>query len=174
MQFLRPHQVAIASDGTYWVADTGNNRIVHIDSAGNVLHNWTGGGQLNQPRGVAVDASGNVYVSSGGNHRVLKFSTTGTLLATLATQGNGPTNVQGSYGLRIIGTGANAMLLIADAGNNRVVAMSLTGVAVTTFGAVGSGNGQFSSPRGMDRNPITGEIAVADFLNNRLSIWTTS
>ena len=66
------------------------------------------------------------------------------------------------------------MLLIADAGNNRVVAMTLTGTAINTFGATGSGNGQFSSPRGMDRNPLTGEIAVADFMNNRLSIWTTS
>ena len=171
--------MAIAPDGTYWVADTGNNRVVHISASGcpnacTVLHTWNASGTLNQPRGIAVDASGLVYVSTGGNHRVRKFSVTGAQQGVdLATQGSGPTNVQGPYGLRIVGTGANAMLLIADAGNNRIVAMTLTGTAITTFGTVGSGNGQFSSPRGVDRNPLTGEIAVADFLNNRLSIWTT-
>ena len=45
--------------------------------------------------------------------------------------------MQGPYGLRIVGTGANAMLLIADAGNNRIVAMTLTGTAISTFGSAG-------------------------------------
>jgi DNA-binding beta-propeller fold protein YncE len=171
-QFLRPYQVAIAPNGTYWVADTGNNRIVNINASGTVLASWTTG--FNQPRGVAVDASGNVYVSNGGTSRVDKYSSTGTLLATLASPGSGPSNVQGPYGLRIVGTGSSAMLLIADAGNNRVVAMALDGTPLGSFGAPGTGNGQFNSPRGMDRNPLTGEIAVADFMNNRLSIWTTA
>ena len=69
--FLRPHEVAIAPDGTYWVADTGNNRVVHISASGcptncTVLHTWNASGTLNQPRGIAVDASGLVYVSTGG------------------------------------------------------------------------------------------------------------
>jgi DNA-binding beta-propeller fold protein YncE len=52
--------------------------------------------------------------------------------------------------------------------------MALDGTPLGTFGVPGTGNGQFNSPRGMDRNPLTGEIAVADFMNNRLSIWTTA
>ena len=171
--FSRPYQVAMGPDGTYWVADTLNNRIVNINAAGNVLASWTGGGrrersardrrrlQRERLRVQHEQPRGQVHVR-------------GRLIQNLASNGSGPTQVKGSYGLRIVGTGANAMLLIADAGNNRVVAMSLAGVAIGTFGTVGSGNGQFSSPRGMDRNPLTGEIAVADFMNNRLSIWTTS
>ena len=52
--------------------------------------------------------------------------------------------------------------------------MKLDGTPTGSFGSAGSGDGQFSSPHGMDRNPLTGEIAVADFMNNRLSIWKTS
>jgi DNA-binding beta-propeller fold protein YncE len=43
---------------------------------------------------------------------------------------------------------------------------------VLSFGTLGSGNGQLSSPRGAAVNPVNGDIAVSDFMNNRISIWS--
>ena len=162
---LRPHQTAIGPDGTYWVADTGNNRVINLNASGSVLRTISG---VSQPRGVAVDASGNVYVSTGSTVRKIAPNGTST---TLATTGGGNTQVRTPYGLRIVGSGASAQLLIADRGNDRVLVLTLSGQYVTQFGAAGSGDGPFTFPQGVDRHPTTGQIAVADFGNNRVSVW---
>ena len=41
------------------------------------------------------------------------------------------------------------------------------------FGAAGSGNGQFSTPKAVAVSPVDGDIAVADFANNRISLSST-
>jgi|HubBroStandDraft_6_1064221.scaffolds.fasta_scaffold00526_18 DNA-binding beta-propeller fold protein YncE len=169
--FSRPYQTVAAPDGTYWVADALNNRIVNINASGAVLSTFNDGGLMNQPQGIAMDAEGNLYVSDAGNNAVEKYNQSGTLLATLATSGSGPTNVSTPYALTVTGAPGSEHLLIADAGNNRILAITTGGAAMWSFGTAGSGNSQLSSPRGAAVDPVTGNIVVSDFLNNRLSIW---
>ena len=170
--FSRPYQTVAAPDGTYWVADALNNRIVNINASGTVLSTFNDGGLMNQPQGIAMDAEGNLYVSDAGNNAVEQYNQSGTLLATLATSGSGPTNVNTPYALTVTGPPGSEILLIADAGNNRILELTTSGTAVLSFGTLGAGNGQLSSPRGAAVNPVNGEIAVSDFMNNRLSIWS--
>jgi DNA-binding beta-propeller fold protein YncE len=160
---LRPHQTALAPDGSYWIADTGNNRALHLGSGGNVMGTI---GSLNGPRGIAVDASNNVYIANGTGNTVTKYSSAGTLLTTLATSGAGATNVKGPYGLQLSG----GRLYVADAGNNRVLVLNPAGGAIGSFGTTGAAPGQFSSPRSVAISSA-GAVAVADFVNNRISIW---
>ena len=138
-----------------------------------MLHNWNNGGTIKMPRGIAVDANGNVYVANTGNNRVEKYTPAGSKIANLTTNGVGATNTKAPVGLRIAGTGPDAVLLIADGGNDRVVVLSLGGAAVSTFGGTGTGANQFDQPQGVAMNPVTGLIAVADHLNNRVSLWQT-
>ncbi len=170
--FLRPHQTAVAADGTYWVADTGNNRVLQLsdngDGTGTILRTI---GSINQPRGVAVDGAGNVYVSTGSAVRKIAPNGTST---TLVTAGGGNTQVRSPYGLRIVGSGASAQLLIADRGNHRVLVLTLTGQYVTQLGSSGAGDAQLFQPQGVDRHPTTGQLAVADFGNDRVSVWRPS
>jgi|HubBroStandDraft_6_1064221.scaffolds.fasta_scaffold00093_49 sugar lactone lactonase YvrE len=170
--FSRPYQTVAAPDGTYWVADALNNRIVNINASGTVLSTFNDGSLMNQPQGIAMDAEGNLYVSDAGNNAVEKYNQSGTLLATLATSGSGPTNVSTPYALTVTGPPGSEILLIADAGNNRILELTTSGAAVLSFGTLGAGNGQLSSPRGAAVNPVNGDIAVSDFMNNRLSIWS--
>ena len=65
--------------GPFYVADTYNNRIVHVDDMQGT--NWTtfgvagsGAGQFEQPWGIAVDAAGRIYVADSGNNRVVRIS----------------------------------------------------------------------------------------------------
>jgi hypothetical protein len=172
--FSRPQQTALGPDGSYWVADTLHNRVIHLNAAGAVLGTFTNGGAMKTPQGIAMDAEGNLYVSDAGNNAVEKYNQSGNLIATLATQGSGATNVSMPYAITVIGSPGHETLLIGDAGNNRILELGTNGAAVLSFGASGSGDGQLSSPRGAVLNPITGELAVSDFANNRISVWSSA
>jgi hypothetical protein len=133
-----PSSLAALVGGGYLVADTGNNRIRRVDSAGTITtvagNGGTGPGgdggpataaQLNAPQGVAVSADGAVFIGDTGDQAVREVDTTGTM-TTLA--GNGTPGFSGDGGSptaaqlnnpRGVAT-TNGVVWAADAGNNRV------------------------------------------------------
>lgn len=165
-----PEQTALAPDGSYWVADTTKNRVLHLGPTGTILATISGT-QVRLPSGVALDAAGNVYVANRGASTVVKYSPSGTLLATLATAGSGATSVRTPWNLTMIGPAGSEVLLVADGGNGRILALSTTGAALGSFGTRGSGPGQLLDPRSVAFDPGTGTYVVADFGNDRLSRW---
>jgi tripartite motif-containing protein 71 len=166
-----PYQTAVAGDGSFWVADTNHNRIVHLASSGAFLSSFDSSGSIKRPLGIAIDAAGELIVANSGANRVEKYDVDGRLLMTLATVGNGAGNVRGPINLTIAGIAGSERLFIADGNNNRIVSMTVGGSPLGTFGSLGSGPGQLSSPRSVAVRPTDGLIAVADFGNNRISLW---
>ncbi|MBR6381015.1 MAG: gluconolactonase [Lachnospiraceae bacterium] len=76
--FVTPQDVCVADDGSIYLADTGNNRIVVLDSsAKKVLEVITGfendGAEdsFNQPYGVAVSETDQLYIADSQNHRIV-------------------------------------------------------------------------------------------------------
>jgi hypothetical protein len=129
----------------FYVADTGNNRVLFFQSdvtLHNALRVYGQGGDfttttankggisassLSGPTGVAVDPNGGLYVADTGNHRVLHYPPGGVVAdqvfgqpsfdtATLA--GPSPTTLHGPTGVAVT---PNGDLLVADAGNVRVL-----------------------------------------------------
>lgn len=87
-QFSWTTNLAIASDGILYVADSNNNRIRKITPAGDVT-TFAGDGtaaQLNQPQGLTVASDGTVYVSDTNNNIIRKITATG-VVTTLAGSG---------------------------------------------------------------------------------------
>ena len=59
-----PQGIAISGNGTIYVADTANNRVVTISNTGVTTPVNIPGYSLNAPGGVAVDAAGDLYIAT--------------------------------------------------------------------------------------------------------------
>ena len=59
--------------GFYYVADTGNNRVLKLDKNFNVLAeiDEADGMSLSTPTGVSADTYGDVYIADSGNGRII-------------------------------------------------------------------------------------------------------
>ena len=77
-----PSDMSLADDGTVYIADRGNKRIVQMTLDG-VLLREIGAGTLKTPEGVYVDSDGTVYVADSGNANIVIFNADGSVRATL-------------------------------------------------------------------------------------------
>lgn len=83
--FYFPTNVALAADGSLYIADGyGNARIHKFSPDGKLLFSWgePGGnpGQFHVPHGIAIDSSGRVFVADRENSRIQIFSPEGKFL----------------------------------------------------------------------------------------------
>lgn len=87
-----PTAAVIDSQGTLWVADSANNRVLGFQNASSITTNGspadfffgqpstssfasaTTSSGMKTPTGVAVDGNGSLYVVDTGNNRILKFT----------------------------------------------------------------------------------------------------
>ena len=173
-QFNKPSDVAVAPDGTVYVADQDSHRIHRFSATGEFLGGWgvygDSDGQFYNPRSVAVAPDGTVYVADTGNHRIQRFSATGAFLGTWGRRGynDGQFSSPGDVAVAPDGT-----VYVADTGNHRIQRFSADGTFLGTWGVSGSGNGQLSSPSGI-AVASDGTIYVADSGNHRIQRFSAS
>jgi predicted membrane-bound mannosyltransferase/DNA-binding beta-propeller fold protein YncE len=183
-QFSAPRGVAVAPDGTLYVADSSNNRIEHFDAQGNLLKAWgtfadvqqgaAPGGTFNEPWSVAVGPDGSVYVADTWNHRVQKFTADGAFVAMWgAKPGTETADEVAFYGPRSVVVDAQGRLFVADTGNKRIVILSPDGKLLGQFGTPGAGDGQLDEPAGIALDE-SGRVYVADTWNHRVQIFAPS
>ncbi|MEK6768571.1 MAG: hypothetical protein AABY85_06220 [Gemmatimonadota bacterium] len=150
-----PTDVAVAADGTVWVVETGNNRVVRISAllggtepvatraVGRGTAGYSGDGglalqaRLRVPRGIAVDGT-DLYIADTGNHVVRRVNANG-IISTVA--GTGQAGFAGDEGpaaqallsqpARVVVAGG--LLMVSDRGNLRVRAVGLGTGTIGTF-----------------------------------------
>ncbi|KPK95488.1 MAG: hypothetical protein AMJ88_00700 [Anaerolineae bacterium SM23_ 63] len=178
-QFNRPRGIAVASDGTIYVADTGNHRIQHLGSDGEVLSVWgefsnleqgpAPGGTFNEPWGISIAPEGTVYVADTWNHRIQYFTPEGEFLGMFGVFGQA---IEPDYfwGPRAVVVDENGRVFVADTGNKRISIFTAEGVPLGQFGEFGWMLGQLDEPVGIAWSGGR-RLYVADTWNQRIQVF---
>jgi predicted membrane-bound mannosyltransferase/DNA-binding beta-propeller fold protein YncE len=182
-----PRGIANGLNDDLYVADSRNNRILHLAADGSLLQEWgrfadqqTGAaplGAFNEPWGVAVGPDGSVYVTDTWNHRVQKFSKDGKPIKMWGQYGqpvpDNPESKSSFWGPRGIAVDADGHVYVADTGNKRIVIFDSDGKYLTEFGTAGLDPGQFDEPVGVAIGS-DGIIYVTDTWNQRVQSFAPS
>jgi len=161
-QFNSPRGIAIAPNGTVWVADYGNKRLQAFSAQGAFIRQVVRpeGIILEAPYGIAVAKDGSVWVSDIMARKIRHYSETGSYLGTAA---GSPTGSTQSLAIDAFGN-----IWANEYETNKIYELSSTGAAKFSFGGTeGTGNGAFKGPVGIAIAP-SGNIFVVDDLNNRI------
>ncbi|MDF1520116.1 MAG: TIGR03663 family protein [Brevefilum sp.] len=184
-QLNAPKDIDFAEDGTFYVSDSQNHRILHIDQEGNLLHSWgqygasdynamvmAPEGSFNEPWGLAVGPDGSVYVADTWNNRIQKFTSDGEFITMWGEFGAAETPYH-FWGPRGVAVDDQGRVYVTDTGNKRVVIFDSDGSSLASFGGAGLGVGQFDEPVGIAVDD-QGRIYVADTWNKRIQVMIPS
>ncbi|UNK42627.1 gluconolaconase [Luteimonas sp. S4-F44] len=187
-RFDDPYGIAVAADGTVFVAEGGaSNRIRRIAADGRV-DTFAGGAEgfadgrgaqarLHTPSGLAIDAAGTLLVADTGNHAIRAIAPDGTV-TTLAGTGeagfaDGPAAQARFHAPTGVAVDAAGRVLVADGFNDRIRVIehgqvrTLAGDGQPGF-ADGSGRqARFDTPSGVAVD-AEGIVWVADTGNHAL------
>ncbi|GEM_PF-1585122 len=143
--FRFPRDVAVADDGTCYVADTGNHCIRAIAPDGTVrtvagsIYDYGDGlgreARFRRPEAIDVSHDGTCYVADTGNHAIRRISPNGEVTTVAGEPPGGDCDGVGrGVGLRWptgIALGADGSIWVADHGNSAVRRIDAQGSSTT-------------------------------------------
>jgi sugar lactone lactonase YvrE len=125
--FTYPNAVAVASDGSIYIADSFNATVVHFSAEGKFVSaigkRGDSAGNLTLVTGVAIDSEDHIYATDGRLHNVTIFDKEGNTLLVVGAQHSVRSGNIGRGGFQIpqgISIDKNDRIYVADSLNRRV------------------------------------------------------
>ena len=104
--------------GRFYVADTGQGRVLVLGKDGSLIDTWGPGGDddlgFEEPWGLSLDSEGNVFVAERANSRIRKMSPDGAIVAEWTIKGAVSDLAVGPDDGVYIGAADRARLLVYD------------------------------------------------------------
>lgn len=162
-QYDNPTSLTAGTDGTLYLADSGNDRVQQFDEFGEHLLTFCEPGieerRCVAPVALAVNRDGILYVADSGNNRIQQFDRDGSLIRSWGSFS--------PWGLALDSAGN---IYAIDLLGQQVRVFNPDGVALRTFGQQGDGDGEFRNPEGIyiDRDD---RVYVGDKFNRRVQVF---
>ena len=173
-----PVGIALGPNGSLYVADYGNDRVLRFQEgslrgeivAGTGL-SGVGLSQLNAPSGIHLDNASNLYVVDALNNRVMLWrgnASIGIQIAGTGFQGIGLDSLTIPSSIVVDSTGN---FYVSDVFNHRVMRWPKNGTAGTIVagtGLAGGGSSQLNRPYGLALDESNAYLYISDSLNHRI------
>ena len=188
--FAYPYGISSDGSGHLYVADSGNNTIREVSTAGVVTtlagtagvppgsSNGVGAAAgFSGPAGTAADGNGNIYVADAGNSTIRKITAGGTVTTFAGVAGvAGSTDGTGAAALfnapNGVAVDSAGNIYVADTKNDTIRKITAGGTVTTLAGVAGqtgSGDGPGGSARFNGPYAVAvdgaGNVYVTDFFN---------
>lgn len=181
-QFDEPRGIAVGAGGDVYVADSNNNRVQRFTSTGTYVSQWTatggGGGPLSYPVDIDTDAAGNLYVANGGEREIVVYQADGTYVSSFGQLGIGDDNADFQFPAGIAVDPSGSPIYVTDEQSHRIKKFNAAGdlldVSALHSWSGSAADGLFNAPSGIDIDPLTDELLVADSNNHRIQRLSSS
>jgi len=165
----RPMGLDVASDGTIFVADNGQAKVLAFRPDGKLVGAFGKAGELVNPTDVAVAPDGRaIFVADSKEHRIVVFDrASAEKLREFGRGGEGDGEFAFPTSLAFTGDGN---LLVVDQINARVQLVTPAGEYLDQFGRRGVGFGEFVRPKDVAVDEV-GFIYVVDNAFNNVQLF---
>jgi sugar lactone lactonase YvrE len=176
-QLSKPMGIDVAADGTLYVADITDRRVMVYGADGAFLRAIGSHELLQRPSDVALSPDGSrlYVVDTGGvdsmEHTVHVFDArSGEPAGRIGTRGA----AEGEFNLPLqAAVAGDGTLYVVDSGNFRVAAFDAEGRYLLSFGSVGRYPGQFARPKGIATD-AAGNVYVVDTAFGNIQLFDRS
>ena len=163
--------LAVALDGSVYIADSGHHQIKQFSSDGEFIQaigkKGNENGQFSYPQHITVSSDNHFYVTS--DTRIQKFDTKGTFVRSWEI-----TNRQKKGIPEAIAIAPDKTLYVIDSENYQVVQYKADGTYIRAWGTEGSGNGQFDFYSLTNLTiALNGDVYIVDSKNYRIQQFTS-
>jgi tripartite motif-containing protein 71 len=173
IQLKQARAISVDLSGSIYVADTGNNRVLKFNKAGQFIKMVGGFGwekeQFYSPYDIHASSALDIFVADYNNHRIERYDKDLNYISSLYSNENWEDQFQFGYP-KGIASSIHGELFIIDSENIRLLKLNSFGEPEMSFGDFAEGKGRLLQPAQIAISPDD-RIYVSDSQANKIMVF---